>query len=154
MDVSRGKPLDYDFESYPIQLKTNSTTGSQKKLSFSMLTSDGQEIGGSDFAIQFGPSFVWYWKHCCNAIFLQFDGTIPAEVEKIWQFTKTATALQVKCNDVIVLDLVFTERGSGTSCVDSTSGREATKLQIQTGTGGDTATDQLKLIIRKLYRHC
>ena len=150
MDVSRGKPLDYDFESYPIQLKTSSTTGSLKKLSFSMLTSDGQQIG-SDFAILFRSSLVWYWKHCCNAIFLQFDGTIPAEVEKIWQFTKTATALQVKCNGVIVLDLVFTERGSGTSCVDSTSGREATKLQIQTR---DTATDQLQLIIRKLYRYC
>eukprot|EP00116_Pleurobrachia_bachei_P006279 sb/3466541/ len=62
----------------------------------------------------------------------------PVEVEKVWKFTKTETALIITCNNVEVLNYLFAD-SLDSSCVQKWGGDVVKEIKFDSGS--DTASD-------------
>ena len=110
--------IPWDLEGTPLQIKTSSTLGSDVIHRVDMYDKDGTFV--TAVGVMFSSSMNYYIGHCASYTPMQVQP--PLEVDKIWTFTKTETALIITCNAVDVLNYLF---------ADSSYGGCATKL------GGD-----------------
>ena len=131
--------IEYDLETYPLQVKTTTQFEEKNKMSFVMLTVENERIGSSDFAIMLQSGVFWWYLKDCSGDFVGFTGNIPPEDNKIWTFTKTANSLKVECNELEVLNLVFSDKGQ--DCSQSADNKAAAKIQFW---GIDTVSDSYR----------
>eukprot|EP00116_Pleurobrachia_bachei_P008664 sb/3468926/ len=98
--------IPWDLEGTPLQIKTNSTLGSDERIWVLMYDKDSSSIGG--VAVQFSSPIKYGINYCITN---QPDLPVqpPVEVEKIWTITKTKTALIVTCNNVEVVNYLFAD---------------------------------------------
>ena len=83
-----------------------------------MYDKDNNSIGG--LAMKFS-SLIKYWlRHCTNG-YIDLPVQPPVEVDKIWTFTKTHTALIITCNGVEVVNYLFADSSSD-NCVAKLGG--------------------------------
>jgi hypothetical protein len=94
------KLIPFDWETTPIELKTNAARDSGKKLAVDFRTSN-QNTGA--LSVTFNSDAPTYQiGFCSNQI--KFDKALPASGEMIWRFTKIRTSdkkiiVQMHCND-------------------------------------------------------
>ena len=122
LPVKLNENIPFDLESTSLQIKTNSADGSFDRVN--VFTKDGQKSKFGTIAIQFS-SPIRYKVHPCSSeeSYTKYE-TLPHvlptqppdDVEKIWTFTKTSTALIISCNGVEVLNYVFSD-SSFSDCV-------------------------------------
>ncbi|KAL5249499.1 hypothetical protein ACHWQZ_G018378 [Mnemiopsis leidyi] len=153
--VERHKFINYDLEGRPLQIKTDSETGSKDYLSLVLHKADATKV--DDYVevgyieIQFSTPLKYYVHHCYETKIwyelVAFPTTPPAEQNKIWTFTKSFTDLAIDCNGVRVLDLNFEEH-SRAECATKWS-QDVAKIVFYSKSGednNDNASDMYRMI--------
>ena len=95
--------IPWDLEGTPLQIKTSSTLGSDVIHRVDMYDKDGTFV--TAVGVMFSSSMNYYIGHCASYTPMQVQP--PLEVDKIWTFTKTGTALTIRCNGVEVVNYPF-----------------------------------------------
>eukprot|EP00116_Pleurobrachia_bachei_P005439 sb/3465701/ len=141
--VQRGVRIPWDLEGTSLQIKTDSTQDSNDVIMIDMYDYESTTtyIGNVRVMIT-SPNVMYYLIHCAAWDVLPVQP--PVEVEKIWTFTKTETALIITCNDVIVLNYLFADSANG-DCVPRWGGdvRISSLPAPQTVTQHLTSTEQV-----------
>jgi len=104
------------METEPLQIKSDSAAGSSNKMYmnvYTAITDDNHNGFLSTIQMNYpGPTF--HLSGCTGREL--FPVTPPAELEKIWTFTKTATNFKVECNGLELLDVVFAQSTTKAVC--------------------------------------
>ena len=102
--VTPNVKLDYrvPLESNPLQVRTNSTKGSDDKIDI--------YFAGTRTWIYF-KDYSYFLSHCTSNTASRRPklSNVPHGRDKIWTFTKSSTSLTISCNDIEVAKLVFEE---------------------------------------------
>ena len=102
--------IDFDFDQYPIQLKTDSGIGSQEAIDICFYTSEETDVGNygnvGDVWIKFSDPMRYRVFNCVNE-FTTFNVAVPEEINKIWEIVKTTADLRIICNSVEVAKIEF-----------------------------------------------
>nr|AFK75436.1 putative secretory peptide-26 [Pleurobrachia bachei] len=107
-------PIPWRWEEIPLQIKTDSVVGSGDGIGIDMR----RPHAVSGISIKFS-SPIKYWMAYCStqsgsdgsASYADLPVQPPDEVDKIWTFTKTDSALLITCNGVEVLNYEFAASG-------------------------------------------
>ena len=114
--MARDQFIDYDLESYSLQIKTDSETGSGEMVDLCVYTKDAGSVndwrGIGYIYIKFSNPISYTAYPCTNG---QHLTTAPNEKQKIWTLTKTSTNLMIDCNGVKVFDLNFQSASCATA---------------------------------------
>ena len=111
MSGSRNKHIEWDLVKTPIQIKTSSTLGSGNLIGIDMFTANKSYIGG--IGIKLDDNGLKYWLDECNS-YTDFPVQPTNEVDKIWTFTITETAVIINCNGVELLNYQFEDSNENT----------------------------------------
>eukprot|EP00116_Pleurobrachia_bachei_P012768 sb/3473030/ len=135
--VRKGVTISWDLEETPLQIKTDSTLGSGVQMWMKMY--DNEENPIAYVAVKFSSSLTYKIGKCIEN---WTDLTVqpPVEVDKIWTITKTETALIITCNDVEVLNYLFTD-SSNSNCVPKLGGNVVQYIEF---ISSDSASDFYK----------
>ena len=131
--------------------------GSNDEIYVAMYDKDGTKIG--NVAVYF-DTMRYKILHCTSTTttntWTDLPVQPPVEVEKIWTFTKTETAITISCNGVEVLDYQFAD-SPDSDCVTKLGGDVVEQIQFPSW---DEASDfysigkgrsfKLNLAIKKL----
>ena len=113
--VQRGIFIPLDLENTPLEIKTDSTLGSEDKVWVYFYTTQGEPKGGLYIYFSSTPQ---YYLYACSTSYTNFPGNLRSAVNKIWRITLDKTAgirLQIHCNGVEVLNILM----SDSTCSDS-----------------------------------
>ena len=100
------------MENVELQIRTNSSVGSNETVNVFFYTETGEENFG-DLQIKFLKNFIGYHVGYCSSEYTRFDKEPPSSKEKVWRVLKDGSrALKVWCNDVLVLHLLFAREGA------------------------------------------
>ena len=129
--ITRGEKVDFDLDSSPLYLKTDSVLGDGVEAKVGFYTAEGHKVGG--FLIRFSspPKFaIWQctdWTDLLTAI--------PSETEKVWRVTLTRTAgirIFVHCNNVEVLNMLISDSTCAHTGWHTNWGNEVKKIEFPT----------------------
>ncbi|XP_063692853.1 uncharacterized protein LOC134824807 [Bolinopsis microptera] len=137
LPVERNVKIEWDFESTPLEIKTNSVLGRDDRVSVWFFSAEGEDAGGVQLWFTSTPQhFLGY----CSQSLTNFPVKPPSTADKVWRFTLTRTAgvrLVIHCNEVEVLNKLLSQ----STCTDSRWStywnRDVTKIEFS----GDTASD-------------
>ena len=138
--VERGVSIPFDLESTPLQIKTDAPAAGVTGYIWTELY-DAQDEGIANFVILFISPTKYTMAKCQND-WPVLPTQPPDDVDKIWTFTKTTTALIISCNGVELLNYVFSTSSDG-RCV-STWSRDVEIIQF------DATRDKASDYYRKL----
>ena len=124
--IDREVFLDYDLEGNPIQIRTASVEGSDDELQISLYDVEEEVISSITLKFHTSPP-VFSISHCTTA-WTNFQVDVPADQDKVWTITKTETALKIECNNVELLNLVYSEAADA-RCVN-TMGQDVEKIKF------------------------
>eukprot|EP00116_Pleurobrachia_bachei_P002679 sb/3462941/ len=120
--------IPWDLEKTPLQIKTDSTLGSNEQMFVNIYDKDNVMVG--NLAVFFG---TWRYKMvpCTGdintwAYFPHVGGHLYVF---FWTFTKTGTALTIRCNGVNVLNYQFADSPHG-GCVTKMGGDVVEQIQF------------------------
>ena len=129
--------IPFDLESTPLQIKTDSTTGSEEMIYLLPFKEDGSSIGA--VGVKFTSPIQYAISNCANS-WTDLTSSPPEEVDKIWTIQKTISALIIYCNGVEVLYYKF--KGSSDSrCVPRWGGDVVESILFNSG---DSASDNYR----------
>ena len=126
--------IPWDLEGTPLQIKTDSTLGSDEWIRVGMYDKDDTYI--SNVQVLF-TSPIKYKIGYCTGTYMELPVQPPVEVDKIWTIIKTETAFIITCNDIEVLNYLFAD-SSQYDCVTKWGGDVAEKIRFGST---DTASD-------------
>ena len=107
--MTRHQLIDFDFDKYPIELKTNSEIGSQEDIDvvFYVPTetniNDWTEVG--NVWIVFSDPMTYRIYHCSELTAFNVD--VPEETNKIWKIVKTSSEMRIICNGIELVKIQF-----------------------------------------------
>ena len=114
----RSVKIPWDLEEKPLQIKTDSKLqlgiGEIEKISVFMYVKESTSYF-SYVAVKFTSIMQYRIGYCTGNTSPDLPVQPPVEADKIWTFTKSETALIITCNNVEVLNYLFTD-GSYNSC--------------------------------------
>ena len=133
-----GTYIPWKWEEIPIQIKTDSVVGSGDKININMKRP--YYVWG--IVIEFSSPIKFGMAYCnsqgANSVYTDFSVQPPVEVDKIWTFTKTDSALIITCNDVEVLNYKFAD-STFSDCVTEWGGDTTEKIKFSSS--WNTASD-------------
>ena len=134
--------IDYDIETYPLQIMTDSVVGSEHLLRVGFDTADGSSAAGLKVKFTTPPSyFIGYCSSGWPA-WVTFTN-IPEEQVRTWTITETETSVILACNGVEIVNYLFSE-STKDNCVPYWS-RNAEKMMFRSDSAGiDTASDEYR----------
>ena len=80
-----------------------------------------------------------YYIVSCTSDYTDIPVDLPAAQDKIWTITKSATALTIECNDVVVVNYLYSD-SSDDDCVTKLS-QDVEKIWFHST---DTASDEYR----------
>ena len=102
--------IEFDFDKYPIQLKTDSGIGSGEAIDVVFYVSTETNVGNwtnvGNVWIKFSDPMTYRVLHCVDGL-TTFNVPVPKEINKIWEIVKTAADLRIICNSVEVVKIEF-----------------------------------------------
>nr|AFK75430.1 putative secretory peptide-20 [Pleurobrachia bachei] len=137
--VVRDTFIPFDLESTPLQIKTDSTAGSEEQIWVRTYTADGSLVGG--VGLKFTSSIQYAIGFCNNNLWVSLPVQPPEEVDKVWTIRKNTTAVSIECNGVEVLNYQLSE-SSDTRCVSTWGGDVVEKIMFHSSL--DTASDSYR----------
>ena len=111
-NVQRHQVIDFDLENTPLEIKTDSSTGSDDQMRVRFLNGDDVWTGG--VLIHFTDPMTYELTKCTEA--RQPLSNVPSETEKVWTIYKESDGFKIKCNTVMVADIKIA------SCTDAEAG--------------------------------
>ena len=128
--VQHGQYIDYDLETIPLEIWTDSALGSGDHVYVTLWTSTGSWAGEVIFRLTSPP---WYYGvHCGSLIYFPTD--LPTTTVKVWRLTVIKSdniRVQIVCNEKEVLNIVL----SYSTC-ESRWRRDVAKIYLY-GTASD-----------------
>ena len=127
----------FDLERYPLEIETDSVTGSWQRVKVYFFSEDGgmnRLSGGID--LQFTDP-IQFWVDACAEDWITFTDA-PEEQDKTWTITETGNSVIVSCNGV-QMEYQFAESNRD-NCVSYWNG-DTVKLEFQSI---DTASDRFR----------
>ena len=109
------RSINTDLETTPLEIKTDSTLGSEDRVDVRFFTTQ-REIAGVVF-IDFS-STPQYWLYYCTSSPTNFPSNLPSEVDKIWSIKLDKTAgirVKIHCNGVEVVNILISDNTCDTS---------------------------------------
>ena len=104
--VERNTMIEYDLETTPLRIKTNSTRLSNDTLMVNFYNELGDLSGY--FAVSFKTTLKYKIGNCGD--YKLFPVSPPVAKDRVWNITKTEKpGLKVVCNDVTVLDVALSD---------------------------------------------
>ena len=101
-------PIDADLENSPLEIKTDSSLGSDETVHVLFYNSEGYDAGTIIFHFTSTPQYqLWYCKSWTD-----FPTQLPADTNKVWRISLTRTSgirLVIDCNEVEVLNILLSE---------------------------------------------
>ena len=100
--------LDYNLESNPLEIKTNSRLDSDDKLMVWFKNAQGYSRGGIFIWFEYIPRFKLDW---CTS-YTYFPTTLPTTLQKVWKITLDTSSgirVQIQCNGKQVLNLLLSD---------------------------------------------
>ena len=131
--------FDYDPQSSPLDIKTDSVIGSDEKVYVLFRTAQGDSSGS--VVIYFSSPPQYYFPYCTSSD-TNFPTSIPSAPDKIWRITLSRNAgvprVVIHCNEEEVLNILI----SRTTCTNpsrySRWTRQVEKIEFSSS---DTASD-------------
>jgi hypothetical protein len=108
--------IEYDLEANPLQIKTDSAIGDGDWVDVAFYTAAETSLR-SYFAfvmIHFSSPMEYRIgndQSCGGAGYTEFPTAPPTEQDKVWTITLSSTSIKIDCNDVEVIDFVFSDYG-------------------------------------------
>ena len=96
----KGVWLKHDLETFPLLMKTDTEAGTYQYSKISFTTDTQEKLG--EILIDFQSTLC----HVCGDNWRTFSN-LPSEPNKVWNITKTSTAITIECNDVVVVNAPF-----------------------------------------------
>ncbi|KAL5257686.1 hypothetical protein ACHWQZ_G012567 [Mnemiopsis leidyi] len=99
---------DFDLETTPLEIKTDSVLGSGDQMYMYFCTSEGVRAGGIGLLFTSTPQYYLYY---CS-LKTNFPTDLPVARDKVWRIGITRTSgirLQIHCNDVEVLNILMSD---------------------------------------------
>ena len=131
--------IDYDIETYPLQIMTDSVVGSEDLIRMRFFNES--EAGAGGFRVKFAdpPQYKIGW---CSTDWVTFTN-IPEEQVRTWTITKTDTSVILACNGVEIVNYLFSESTTD-DCVSYWS-RDGVKMKFMSEIDDiDTASDKYR----------
>ena len=126
--------IEADLENSPLEIKTDSSLGSNEKVKVGFYTSEELWVG--ELTIHF-TSTPRYELHSCNNIRTNFLTNFPTDEIKVWKITLTRTSgirsLVIQCNNNEILNILL----SDTTCTDRRGRGSA-------GSGWDNGVEKIR----------
>ena len=111
--VRRGVDIDADLENSPLQIKTDSSLGSDETVHVWFYSSDDYNYryaaGGVILHFTSTPKYQLGW---CTYNTTNFSTALPNETDKVWRISLTRTSgirLVIHCNEVEVLNILMSD---------------------------------------------
>ena len=130
--------MDFNLEEYSLNITTDSTLGSDDKVSVYLYTSQRDWVGALGLNFFSTPK---YRILPCNTDYTDFPTNLPPDNDKVWRVTLTRTSgirLVVHCNEEEVLNTLISDSTCGRSDWNTYWSREVAKIMF---ISGDTASD-------------
>ena len=130
--------INFNPELYSLEIKTDSTLGSDDEVYVQFYTSQGDWAGA--LALYF-TSTPRYFIGRCSTGPANFPTNLPSDNDKVWRVTLTRTSgirLVVHCNEEEVLNILMSDSTCGDSRWSTYWSREVAKIKFHSG---DTASD-------------
>ena len=141
MPVERGTSIDFDLETTPLEIKTDSVAGSPDKVEINFFNQLNEYAGG----VKIFTSPPKYFLVDCSLLTQGYDfPTSPTtEVNKVWRITLAKTYVTrrfvIHCNEVEVLNVLLSANFcEGRSDWSTYWMREVTRIEFTTF---DSASD-------------
>ena len=135
----RNVAIEYDIETNPLQILTDSVVGSEDLIRVGFLSEDS--VGGA-VHVKFTDPHQYRIGWCIQPDWVTFTN-MPVEDTRVWTITKTATSLVLVCNGVEIFNYLFSE-STNSDCVLQWSGDMVTIKFMSTTYGVDTASDKYR----------
>jgi hypothetical protein len=104
--MKRGAYIDFDLETFSLEIKTNSTLGSDDLIKVWFYSSTKENAGGLRVYFNVTAKHLIGW---CKSR-TEFQTSLPEETDKIWKITvtrNTGVNLKVQCNGMEVIKSQF-----------------------------------------------
>ena len=106
--VERGKRIDFDLETTPLYVKTDSEVGSNDEVRLRCYDTSGLNAAGVTIAFYSPPKYALW--HCLQ--WFTFPDTLPSDAEKVWKITLNKTSgirFVIHCNDIEVVNVLVSD---------------------------------------------
>ena len=136
--VQRDVLIDFNLEQYSLNIKTDSTIGSNDKVVLRLYTSLEDWVGALFLYFRSPPQ---YYIGSCSWDDTNFPTNLPPAKDKVWRVTLTRTSgirLVIHCNEVEVLNTLMSDSTCGRSGWSTYWSREVAKIMFYSH---DTASD-------------
>ena len=107
--MQRDVSLEWDLESKPLEIKTNSVLGSYDRVRVIFYSAEGENAGQ---VLLYFLSTLKYDLSWCSWSYNNLPVAPPSATDKVWRITLTRTAgvrLVIHCNDVEVLNTLLSQ---------------------------------------------
>ena len=130
----RDVEIKYDIQAHPLLILTDSIVGSNDLIRVGFQTAS--DITSKNLQIQFTDP-PQYKLSCFHNSKVWVTFTPPSVTSRVWNITKTATSLAIVCNEMQIIDYVFSDQEAGDTngCVLKWSGY-ITRIMFQSKAGG------------------
>ena len=135
--LKRNVLIEWDLESTPLEVRTNSVLGSRDEVYVFFSSAGGGHAGG--VYLRFTSTLQYYVGWCRD--WTNLPVTPPSAADKVWRITLTRAAsvrLVIHCNDVKVLNTLLSEATCRWSYWSKYWSKEVTKIRFDVS---DTASD-------------
>ena len=138
--------IDADLETSPLEIKTDSSVGSNEEVIVWFSTSEGDRAGD---VILYFTSTPQYELWACTSR-TNFPTELPTDTNKVWRITLTKTSgirLVIHCNDVEVLNVLMSDSTCDNNRWNKYWSRDVKKARFASS---DTASDYHRLYEGKI----
>ena len=144
LPVQRDVLIEWDLESTPLMVRTNSMLGSDDGVWVDLFSAGGESAGRVNLRFTV-THLLKYYLHWCTSTWNNLPVTAPSANEKVWRITLTRTAgvrlVIIHCNDVEVLNTLLSQATCGSNERNTYWSRDVTKIKFGIH---DTASDYYK----------
>ena len=109
--VQREVMIAFNLEEYSLNITTDSTLGSDDRMSVKFYTSQGDSAGALYLFFRYRPEYAI--RSCTRT---NFPTNLPSDNDKVWRVTLTRTSgirLMIHCNEVEVLNTLISDSTCG-----------------------------------------
>ena len=132
--------INHDLENSPLQIRTDSTEGSDERVQVWFYTAHGGDDAGAVYLFFSSPPH--YYLRYCSTSRTNFPTALPTETDKILTVTLTRTSgtvrVTIHCNNKEVLNVVLSDTTCSYSLWSHYWSRDVWKIEFYSS---DTASD-------------
>ena len=128
--MQRAVYIEWDLESKPLEIMTNSVLGSDDMVAVLFYSAKGQDAGK---VVLYFTSTLQYFLTYCSTSDTYLPVTPPSATDKVWRITLTRTAgvrLVIHCNEVEVLNTLLSQATCSHSSWSTYWNRDVTKIMF------------------------